>query len=1261
MKNNLLTLLMLLIGFSSFCQLTAPFTESFNSTSVPSTWNLKKTTGSDWRFGDESDINGNSSLAINDHSGIPGSTITWMDYSSTDVDVILESDTIDVSGLTVPELNFYINSKKNTTKGTLSPYSVVYIEAYNGSSWVYVDSIRQDHFGIWTEQIYVMTPYVFNGNKLLIRFRSGISGKDVSGGTGNDSWHDIALDDISVFEYYACRPVTNINTRNLTTTSATVAWTASGTDTAWIVEYGLAGFTPGTGTTVQVAVDTLNITGLTELTNYEYYITGLCSTGDTSALLGPNNFNTPCVSGLAGNYTIDPASPTAGTNFNSFNDFFVKLFGCGLDAATTVDVVAGSGPYIINADVPAIPGSSSTNTLTINGNGNTINHGGGSYFLALNGVSYLTINDFNFVNETPSTSKYGIMMRGGCSNITIKNNTINIGTGYTSSLSACIIATNSTTSSTSVGDNVNDITIDSNLLIGGETGIRINGSSETVRGMGVTITNNTIEDFYKYSTYVRYMNYVVFDNNDVSRPSRTSLTVFQGVHTNWCSQVAISNNKFHNSGVTSSACYAINMQYCSNTLGNESYIVNNAIYDINVTGSFFGIHLYSTSSSTGKNEYINIWNNTITKNTSGTTGIVKGITTSSASSSFANNINLTNNLIDIYGNAGTTKHGIYLPGMSNFTGGNNLVYMGATAGTNHFGYFGSTESSLSDWNTATGTTGNSDENPFMAPSSYTPLSAAADNGGTPLPFVSLDIDGATRDAVTPDYGAVEFVGLAGDLSLTNTWLKEKEVCFGSIDTAFATIKNDFGTTVNFSTDNLVVNWTVAGPINTTGTKTISTGTLAVGAELTVSIATIDMSLPGMYVVSANIETNSINASASNDTLLDYYIFEKKAMITVTPKSDTVIVTASDSIHLLAESQFFTTGGFFITEVCQYTTTSTGRPSAGTPTWLDANDYIEITGVPNSDLEGYTIEIWNTATLDDAYTFPAGTVVGPNGTATISTYQGSTPSPANFYYIGPSEGKSSSTASGRILKDENGNIVDAVAYQSSYSFPASSGITSSDWTGNGVDGNSSWGIRLTGDDLNNNTGWVKATQDPSTENTGVTVPSPVVITGLQWTEVTNNVALDTTPEMYAKGWTTSGLYKYEAAYSTPCGAQADTAEILVLIKTYDTTTVAACDSFTTPLGGVTYLVSGFYSDTIKGMVIPYDSIIKVYDVTVNYQTTETIAVSICDSLQVPSGAWYSATGTYMDTIPNAAGCDSVMTINLTITHDYFTLEIQFFCL
>ncbi len=48
------------------------------------------------------------------------------------------------------------------------------------------------------------------------------------------------------------------------------------------------------------------------------------------------------------------------------------------------------------------------------------------------------------------------------------------------------------------------------------------------------------------------------------------------------------------------------------------------------------------------------------------------------------------------------------------------------------------------------------------------------------------------------------------------------------------------------------------------------------------------------------------------------------------------------------------------------------------------------------------------------------------------------------------------------------------------------------------------------------------------------------------------------------------------------------------------------------------------------------------------TSSSLSITACNSYTVPSGdETYTTSGTYMDTIPNSAGCDSILTINLTI--------------
>ena len=62
-----------------------------------------------------------------------------------------------------------------------------------------------------------------------------------------------------------------------------------------------------------------------------------------------------------------------------------------------------------------------------------------------------------------------------------------------------------------------------------------------------------------------------------------------------------------------------------------------------------------------------------------------------------------------------------------------------------------------------------------------------------------------------------------------------------------------------------------------------------------------------------------------------------------------------------------------------------------------------------------------------------------------------------------------------------------------------------------------------------------------------------------------------------------------------------------------------------------------------------------------QTSSTISPSTCTSYTSPSGNYtWTTSNTYMDTIPNAGGCDSLITINLTITGPSNGTDVQVAC-
>lgn len=72
-----------------------------------------------------------------------------------------------------------------------------------------------------------------------------------------------------------CAAPTQVAVSDVTTNAATVKWN-EGDASSWTVEYGVAGFTLGEGTTVNATTNTVTLTGLTPETNYDVYVKGNC-------------------------------------------------------------------------------------------------------------------------------------------------------------------------------------------------------------------------------------------------------------------------------------------------------------------------------------------------------------------------------------------------------------------------------------------------------------------------------------------------------------------------------------------------------------------------------------------------------------------------------------------------------------------------------------------------------------------------------------------------------------------------------------------------------------------------------------------------------------------------------------------------------------------------------------------------------------------------------------------------------------------------
>ncbi len=129
------------------------------------------------------------------------------------------------------------------------------------------------------------------------------------------------------------------------------------------------------------------------------------------------------------------------------------------------------------------------------------------------------------------------------------------------------------------------------------------------------------------------------------------------------------------------------------------------------------------------------------------------------------------------------------------------------------------------------------------------------------------------------------------------------------------------------------------------------------------------------------------------------------------------------------------------------------------------------------------------------------------------------------------------------------------------------------------------------------------------------------------------------------WTTSGIYKDTIMNNSGCDSIL-TINLTLARSTASTINPKACNKYISPGGKTDWVISGTYMDTIVNKA-GCDSIMTV-KLTLNKNSYVQISPQSCGTYTSPSGKYTSTlSNSFFDTIPNKAGCDSIILIDLTI--------------
>ncbi|QNR25793.1 PKD domain-containing protein [Croceimicrobium hydrocarbonivorans] len=781
-------------------------------------WTSDRTSAPGWEIeeADGTDLNSTSTGPDYDHTlGTSGGKYWFLETSSgsTGSEANLTSPAFDLSSLTEPSLYFWYHMY-GSSMGNL------HIDIEHNGIWYtdyYLIEGEQDTSGADDWNLMELNLAAFVNDTIHVRFR---------GERGTSYYSDMSIDDIEIAEASNCSAPLLFTSSNLSPTSIDLDWSSYGGQ--YNVAWGTQGFLQGTNTSAGNVNSGVNppytLGSLTPNNYYDVYVQDTCNNG---LWVGPISFKTPCTSPLAGGtYTIG-TSPS--DDFPSFDSVAAVLNGCGISGPVVFNVQAGT--YVDKLHLQSVAGVSGTNTITFNGTGgsDTLIYNGQSHQTAvlIENTSQVTLNAMTIVNNG-SSEAFGILLMGNSDTVTISNTTVIVDTTGSGSDVIGILTSGSYENDFTEGADVDYLTIESSTIIGGYTGINLEGTATNDPAMHIMIRDNHVYSQYTYGIYVDEAENISFIGNTIDKPRATT----DGIYCFDMKNVLLEGNHI---AVTDYAVYLsdINDGYAVTT---PSRLVNNMISST----TDYGIYLNDF-------ENIEVYHNTVMGepamaiNDQDTVWVVNNIFVSTGDFAFES--------FDNFNASEHVDYNLYLSGNSDA-----------------FDIGTSTHTTLADWQTADAVHNANSlyGDPLFnnAPEDLHVFGVIANDVGDNSIGITVDIDGDIRPqapSTTVDMGADEYTPKTDDAYLTE--IIAAAGC-GDSTTAVSLVFQNLGQNTITS---LPVSVNLSGGLTAT-LNAIYSGNLSAYQSDTVLVGTYNTYAGAQGVLIDGLLNLSGDQDASNDSL-----------------------------------------------------------------------------------------------------------------------------------------------------------------------------------------------------------------------------------------------------------------------------------------------------------------------------------------------------------------------------------------------------------